>query len=93
MFSADEQEHKIHLHEVANRLNAYCLKLNVDKCSFGVKEITTLGYTVSAKGITASREKIKAIQNLPEPATIKQLRQVLGESTTSETLTAMLQVF
>ena len=66
VFSAEKQEHKIHLHEVANRLNAYCLKLNMDKCSFGVKEITTLGYTVSAKGITASREKVKAIQNLPE---------------------------
>ena len=43
-----------------------------------MKEITTLGYTVSAKGVKASREKVKAIQNLPEPATIKQLRQVFG---------------
>ena len=77
VFSADEQQLKIHLHEVANRLNAYCLKLNMDKCSFGMKEITTLSYTVSAKGIAASREKVKAIQNLPQPATIKQLKQVL----------------
>ena len=78
VFSKNEEQHKIHLHKIANRLNAYSLKLNMKKCLIGLIEITALGYTLSAKGITASQEKVKAIQQLPEPTTIKELRQALG---------------
>ena len=78
VFSKDETEHKMHLHDVANRLNTYSLKLNIEKCSFGLKQITTLGYTLSSDGLTASHTKVEAIKQLPEPTTIKELRQALG---------------
>ena len=61
VFSKDEAEHKIHLHDVANRLNTYSLKLNIEKCSFGLKQITTLGYTLSSDGLTASLTKVEAL--------------------------------
>ena len=78
VFTKNEEPHKIHLHKIANRLNAYSLKLNLKKCLIGLTKITALRYTLSAKGITASQEKVKAIQQLPEPTTIKELRQALG---------------
>ena len=43
-----------------------------------MKQITTLGYTLSSDSLTASRTKIEAIKQLPEPTTIKELRQALG---------------
>jgi len=78
VFSSDEYEHKTHLHDIVNRLNAYSLQLNLSKCLLGVTELNALGYTLSAQGITASRDKINAVLQLPEPTTIKELRQVLG---------------
>ena len=78
VFSKDETEHKMHLHDIANRSNTYSLKLNIEKCSFGLKQITTLVYTLSSNGLTASHTKVEAIKQLPEPTTIKELRQALG---------------
>ena len=78
IFSKDQLEHKRHLHDIANRLNHFLLKLNMDKCLLGVSELTALGYNLSAHGIAASKDKIMAIEKLPEPTTIKELRQALG---------------
>ena len=78
IFSKDQLEHKRHLHNIANRLNHFLLKLNMDKCLLGVSELTALGYNLSAHGIAASKDKIMAIEKLPEPTTIKELRQALG---------------
>jgi len=41
-------------------------------------ELNVLRYTLSAQSITASRDKISAVLQLPEPTTIKELRQALG---------------
>ena len=78
IFSQDEYQHKKHLHDVANRLAAYSLKLNFNKCLLGASQLTALGYMLSAEGLAASDDKIKAIQQLPEPKTVKDLRQALG---------------
>ena len=78
IFSQNEHQHKKHLHDVANRLAAYSLKLNFNKCLLGVSQLTALGYMLSTEGLAASDDKIKAIQQLPEPKTVKELRQALG---------------
>ena len=42
-------------------LDAYQIKLNPLKCAFGVPQRELLGYLLSARGIEANQEKIRAI--------------------------------
>lgn len=43
------------------------MKLNKQKCQFGVRDITYLGDRLSAAGIQPDPEKIKAIKEMPQP--------------------------
>ena len=71
--------HKRHLHDVANRLNAYGLTLNIKKCILGVDKIDVLGYRLLvADGILPLSDKISAIKNFSRPTTIKELKRFLG---------------
>ena len=78
IFSKTLNAHKRHLHDIANRLNAYGLTLNIKKCILGVNKIDVLGYRLSADGILPLPDKISAIKNFPQPTTIKELRRFLG---------------
>ena len=40
------------------------IKLNPEKCTFGVPKGKLLGYMVSERGIKANRDKITAITNM-----------------------------
>ena len=46
-----EEEHLDHLHKLFERLKKYKLKLNPNKCIFGVRSGKLLGFVVSGKGI------------------------------------------
>jgi len=54
------------------------LRLNPVKCTFGVKSRKLLGFVVSRKGIEVDPNKVKAILEMPEPCTKKQVRGFLG---------------
>jgi hypothetical protein len=43
------------------------LKLNPEKCIFGITKEKVLGYLVSTKGIEANPDKIKAITQMQPP--------------------------
>ena len=70
--------HRHHLHDIANRLNAYGLTLNMAKCSLSLSEITVLGYKLSQNGIVFLEDKIIIIKKFPTPSTVKELRRFLG---------------
>ena len=76
--SRTEGEHLAHVREVLERLQAYGLTLNVDKCLFGVTELAFLGHWVSSEGIRPLREKVQAILDYPPPTSLKGLRRFLG---------------
>lgn len=76
--SKDENEHWQHIREVLERLRTYGVTLNVDKCKFGVKELSFLGHWVSAEGIKPMKEKVQAIVDFPAPTSLKKLRSFLG---------------
>lgn len=48
------------------------------KCEFGAREVKFLGHKVSAHGIEADPDKIKAILNMPEPKNIEGVRRFMG---------------
>src|ERR1043165_2066191 len=55
------------LRETFIALNKYRIKLNPDRCAFGVPAEKLLGYMVSARGIEANPEKVQVIARMQEP--------------------------
>ncbi|KAI5406024.1 hypothetical protein KIW84_052688 [Lathyrus oleraceus] len=79
--SIDEEEHVEHLLKLFQRLRKYKLRLNPNKCSFGVCSGKLLGFIISEKGIKVDPTKVKVIQEMPAPKTEKQVRGFLGRLT------------
>ena len=67
-----------HLQKLFDRLNTYKVRLNLNKCTFGVRSGKLLGLIVSVKGIQVDPTKVKAIQEMPTPRTEKEVRGFLG---------------
>lgn len=61
------------LKEVFDTLCKIDMKLNLKKCTFGVSSGKCLRYIVSQRGIEANPAKIKAIQDISDPKTIKKV--------------------
>ena len=55
------------LAETFQSLRSYNIKLNPEKCVFGVPVGKLLGFMVYERGIEANPEKIAAIQNMKPP--------------------------
>ena len=55
------------LEEIFANLHKVNLKLNPDKCVFGVPSGKILGFLVSHRGIKANPEKVKAIEQMHPP--------------------------
>ena len=60
-------DHLSHLKEYFKTLNEYRMKLNPEKCTFGVTSDEFLGYVVTQRGIEANPKQITAILDLPSP--------------------------
>ena len=71
--SKSEEEHLVNLRKLFERLRKYQLRLNPAKCTFVVKSGKLLGFIVSQKGIEVDPEKVKAILEMPEPRTKRQV--------------------
>ena len=65
--SIDEEEHVEHLLKLFQRLRKYKLRLNPNKCTFGVRSCKLLGFIISEKGIEVDPAKVKAIQKCLRP--------------------------
>ena len=63
--SRTEEEHVEHLSKLFQHLRKYKLRLNPNKCTFGVRSGKLLGFIVSQKGIEVDPKKVKAIQEMP----------------------------
>ncbi|CAM9002438.1 unnamed protein product [Rhodiola kirilowii] len=53
--------------------------MNPLKCAFGVTSRKFLGFVVTHRGIEIDQTKIKAIQEMPEPKSLKELRGLQGQ--------------
>ncbi|XP_024634522.1 uncharacterized protein [Medicago truncatula] len=76
--SGTEEEHVEYLLKMFQRLRKYKLRLNPNKCTFGVRSGKLLGFIVSQKGIEVDPDKVRAIREMPVPKTEKQVRGFLG---------------
>ena len=63
------------LRDVFNLCRKHNLKLNPDKCTFFMKEVTYLGHKCTDKGILPDDSKFSAIQNYPKPKNAHEARR------------------
>ena len=66
------------LRKLFQRLKKYQLRLNPNKCAFGVTSGKLLGFIVSGKGIEIDLAKVQAIRSMPAPKTEKEIQSFLG---------------
>ena len=52
------------------------LKLNPEKCEFGVPSGKLLGFSVSHRGIEYNLDKIKTVEQIQVPRTVKDVRRL-----------------
>ena len=78
IYSNNTDEHNNHIRLVFDRSRKVGLRLNTNKCHFGLREVKLLGFIVSEKGVTTDPDKFKVIKNLPAPTSVKQVRSLVG---------------
>jgi hypothetical protein len=72
------EKHLEALEQVLMRLHQHHLKINLDKCLFGDKQVSYLGFTLTPDGIKLGEAKLKAIKNAGPPRDIKEIRSFMG---------------
>ncbi|XP_024019781.1 uncharacterized protein LOC112091140 [Morus notabilis] len=76
--NARTSHHVDHLGEMFSILRKYHMKLNPQKCAFGVGSGKFLGFMVSNHGIEANLEKIKALKDMRSPTKPKEVQRLTG---------------
>jgi len=66
------------LDQVLDRLQMNNLKINLDKCFFGNKEVSYLGFTLTSEGIKPGKNKLKAIKDAKPPTDVKTIHSFVG---------------
>ena len=80
--SKKELAHLDDLKETFATLKQYQMKLNLNKCVFGVASGKFLGFMVSQRGIEANSEKVQAIINMASLRTVKEVQKLTGRIAT-----------
>nr|ABA99142.1 retrotransposon protein, putative, Ty3-gypsy subclass [Oryza sativa Japonica Group] len=69
-------DHASELQETFDNLRTTGIKLNPEKCVFGVRAGKLLDFLVSERGIEANPEKINAIQQMKHPSSVHEAHKV-----------------
>ena len=78
IFSEDEADHDKHVELVLERVAKAGLFLDIDKCKFGVKKVKYLGIIISTDGMEMDPEKVQAVLDWQQPASVKDVQSFLG---------------
>nr|KYP74660.1 Retrovirus-related Pol polyprotein from transposon 17.6 [Cajanus cajan] len=92
--SADTPSHVTDLAEVFHALRRHQMRLNPDKCVFGVSGGKFLGFMLSSRGIEANPDKCQAIIDMRSPSNLKEVQKLAGRLTAlSRFLPSSFQLF
>ncbi|XP_074374056.1 uncharacterized protein LOC141714436 [Apium graveolens] len=72
------RDHTEDLKECFETLQKNNMRINPNKCTFGISSGKFLGYMVSARGIEANPEKIEAVINMKPPKCIRDIQKLTG---------------
>jgi len=76
--SQQKEQHVADLEELFTTIAKYRLKLNPEKCVFGVEAGKFLGFLLSERGIKENPEKCVAIIGMRNPISVKEVQQLTG---------------
>jgi hypothetical protein len=76
--SVQRKDHISDLAETFANMRAANLKLNPEKCVFGIHKGKVLGCLVSTKGIEANPDKIRALVEMQDPVSVKDVQKLTG---------------
>lgn len=79
IWSKTWDEHLVHVEKVLAAFKRVNLTLDERKCNWGFTAVDLLGLRVNRLGLRTLKAKTKAIEDLPFPKNVKQLRQILGQ--------------
>lgn len=77
--SETEEDHRVNLKKLFDRLRKFKLHLNPEKCNFGVRSGKLLGFIVSQRGIEVDPNKVRAIQKYASSEDRKRRLRFLGK--------------
>lgn len=77
VWGSTREEHDKRLRQVLDKTREVNLKLNKDKCEFGVKSLTFMGDVVSEEGVKPDPRKTSAINNMERPTNKDEVRRFL----------------
>jgi hypothetical protein len=72
------EKHLEALEQVLLRLHQHHLKINLDKCLFGDRQVSYLGFTLTSEGIKPGEAKLKTIKQATPPDDVKGIRSFMG---------------
>nr|KYP70485.1 Transposon Ty3-G Gag-Pol polyprotein [Cajanus cajan] len=72
-------DHASDLAEVFAQIRKHNMRLNPEKCVFGVQGGKFLGFMITSRGIEANPEKCKAIIQMQSPQTVKEVQRLSGQ--------------
>ena len=76
--SQQREQHVADLEELFTTIAKYRLKLNPEKCVFGVEACKFLGFLLTERGIKANLEKCVAIIAMRSSISVKEVQQLTG---------------
>jgi hypothetical protein len=71
-------EHLQHIQQVLHTLRQHKLYANLEKLSFGMDRVHSLGYIIYQHGVHVYLAKIQVIHDWPTPTTLTELQSFLG---------------
>ena len=78
IFSANEEEHLLHLREALEVLRANHLYLKPSKCEWMKDQVEFLGHRIGREGLSVDPHKVDAVRDWPVPRDVSQMRSFLG---------------
>ena len=75
---ADDAEHDKRLENFLERCSKIGIKLNKSKFELKMKELTFMGHKITEDGIHSDPEKVTAINSMPVPTNVSELRRFIG---------------
>jgi hypothetical protein len=76
--SASHEDHLVTLNQVLEWLVHHNIKINLQKCVFGSKEVSYLGFRLTEEGIKPGTDTLKAVKNATHPSYVHEVQQFLG---------------
>lgn len=74
----DEEEHRMNLNALFQRLQEFGFTVRLEKCSFGKPQIKYLGHLLDQRGVQPDPAKVEAIKQMPQPTDVSGVRAFLG---------------